>query len=447
MSFEIKKSTQFKINELSIVTKTGDAIDIQSIYEELNIFDSLFTPVMSGNIMIKDSVGLSGKLLFDGTEMLLIDIVKDRNSEIGAFKKAFRIYKQSNRTNQGLNSETYVLHFAADEILFSDQQKVNQSYEGTYSKVVGKILTDYLKVPENNLGGIYEESVGIRKIVIPNLRPLEAIEWCAKRAIDANQAPNFMFFQNMVGFNFVTLSRLLSEIDILDVTIEPKNQSKGNPIFEMGAARGFEVVQQADSIEKIRSGINSGQFLGFDPITKTTAKKQINFDQIYNSMKHGNDNPNLTIQQNRVGKDAREAFDSKKTVSIFNSAQQLSAYIKKNDGNVLSVLDNMETYLFQRKAIIDNLMSKRIKFVMPGNFQLSTGFNVNVIAPNLGKKEKGGGDENLDPGLSGKYLIVASRQMIGYDKHETIIEVATTSTNNEFIPASNPQQNQAYLSY
>jgi hypothetical protein len=164
-------------------------------------------------------------------------------------------------------------------------------------------------------------------------------------------------------------------------------------------------------------------------------------------MKHGNDNPNLTIQQNRVGKDAREAFDSKKTVSIFNSAQQLSAYIKKNDGNVLSVLDNMETYLFQRKAIIDNLMSKRIKFVMPGNFQLSTGFNVNVIAPNLGKKEKGGGDENLDPGLSGKYLIVASRQMIGYDKHETIIEVATTSTNNEFIPASNPQQNQAYLSY
>ena len=224
MTIAIKKSTQFKINELFIVTKTGETIDIQSIYEEISIFDSMFTPVMSGNILIKDAVGLSGILLFDGTEMLLIDISKDANSDVANFRKAFRIYKQSDRKNEGMNSESYALHFAADEIMFSDQQRVNQSYEGTYSSVVGKILTNYLKVPENQLGGRYEDSIGIRKIAIPNLRPLEAIDWCAKRAVDQNQSPNFMFFQNMTGFNFVTLSTLLSEVDVLDVRIEPKNQ-------------------------------------------------------------------------------------------------------------------------------------------------------------------------------------------------------------------------------
>jgi hypothetical protein len=445
MSISVKKSTQFTINELYIVTKTGETIDIKSIYEEISIFDSLFTPVMSGNILIKDAVGLSGILLFDGTEMLLMDISKDANSDIANFRKAFRIYKQSNRKNNGMNSEMYVLHFAADEIMFSDQQRVNQSYEGTYSSVVGKILTNYLKVPENQLGGRYEDSVGVRKISIPNLRPLEALEWCAKRAVDKNQSPNFMFFQNMTGFNFVTLSTLLSEVDVLDVKIEPKNQSKSNPIFEMSTARGFEVIAQADSIERIRSGINAGQFIGFDPITKTTSKKQINFDSIYNSIKHANDNPNLSIELNRAGQDVRQSFDSKKTVSIFSSAQQLSGYIKEKDPSVLSVLDNMENYLFQRKSIIDLLMSKRIKVAMPGNFQLSSGFNVNVAAPTLGKKEKGA--DNLDPSMNGKYLIVASRQIIGYDKHETIIEVASTSTNNEFIPAASPKQNQAYLSY
>ena len=31
---------------------------------------------------------------------------------------------------------------------------------------------------------------------------------------------------------------------------------------------------------------------------------------------------------------------------------------------------------------------------------------------------------------------MASRQIIGYDKHETIIEVATTSTENEFVAVS-----------
>jgi hypothetical protein len=35
---------------------------------------------------------------------------------------------------------------------------------------------------------------GIRDIVIPNLKPLEAIEWCAKRAIDEKKSPNFRVF-------------------------------------------------------------------------------------------------------------------------------------------------------------------------------------------------------------------------------------------------------------
>jgi hypothetical protein len=90
-------------------------------------------------------------------------------------------------------------------------------------------------------------------------------------------------------------------------------------------------------------------------------------------------------------------------------------------------------------------MSKRIKIVMPGNFQLSSGFNVNVSAPNFSKKNRG--DDNEDTSLSGSYIIVASRHVIGYEKHETIIEVATTSTNNEFIPASNSEQTNEMLEY
>lgn len=444
MSFEVKKSTQFKINELVIVTKAG-SIDISNIYEEINIFDSMFVPVMSGNIMIKDSVGLSGKLLFDGSETLLIDIVKSEKSDIAAFKKAFRIYKQSDRKNDGLNNEVYILHFASDEFMYSKQQKVNQSYDGLYSDIVQKILVNYLKVSQNQLGGLYEKTYGIKKIVIPNLSPLDAIEWCAKRAVDRNQSPNFVFFQNLTGFNFVSLSTLLTQPDILDVKFETKNQSNGNAISEISSARAFEVVNQQDAIKKIIQGVDAGQFIGFDPITKTTAKKNVSFGDVFNSMKHGNDNPNFSINQNRGGVENQSAFDSKKTVSIFSASQQLSNYIKKVDPTLASTLDNIESYLFQRAAIISNLMSKRVKVSMPGNFQLTSGFNVNIIAPEFAKKVKG--EDNNDPSLSGKYVIIASRQIIGYEKHETVIEVATTSTNNEFIPVSNPQQTQELLNY
>ena len=84
------------------------------------------------------------------------------------------------------------------------------------------------------------------------------------------------------------------------------------------------------------------------------------------------------------------------------------------------------------------LMNKRIKIAMPGNFQLTSGFNIYLEAPTFGAKEKG--EDNQDKSLSGKYLIVASRQIIGYDKHETIIEVATTSTERDFVAVSSSSQ-------
>ncbi len=205
------KSTQFEIIELVLVTK-GGKIDIANLCEEINIHDTLFLSVMSGSLVIGDSVGLSSKLLFDGSESILIHIKKDKNSEILDFKKAFRIYKQTNRSIIKPGLEKYILHFTSDELIYSDQQRVNQSYETNYSKIVERILVDYLKVPQNNLGGVYEFSSGVQKIVIPNLRPLEAIEWCAKRALDINQSPNFMFYQNITGFNFATLSTLLTNL-------------------------------------------------------------------------------------------------------------------------------------------------------------------------------------------------------------------------------------------
>lgn len=444
MSFELKKSTQFKLSELVVVTKAGP-LDISKLYEEINIFDSLFLPVVNGNIVVRDSIGLSGKLLFDGSESLLIDIKKSDESDIAEYKKAFRIYKQSDRQNDGMNNELFTLHFCSDELMYSDQQRINQSYELTYAQIVEKILLNYLKVPKNNLKGIYDLTSGLKKIVIPNLRPLEAIEWCAKRSVDINQSPNFVFYQNSIGYNFASLSKLLTLPEILDIKFEPKNQPGGNPGSEINTARSIEVVSQSNEIEKTRSGVNASKFIGFDPLTRTIATKNISYGDHYSNMKHGNESPNFSQIQNRDGVNNTETYNASKTVNIFGAARQFSEYIKKKDPFSISKEENVEAWLSQRKSIIKNLMTKRVKIVMPGNFQLTSGFNVNLIVPNSGRKDKG--DDNNDASLSGKYLIVASRHIIGYEKHETIIEVATSSSANEFIPASNPIQTKAIENY
>jgi hypothetical protein len=440
MSLEIKKSTQFSIEELVIVTK-GGKIDISNIYREINIFDTLFLPIVSGNIFINDSIGLSSKLMFDGSESILISIKKDSSSDVLNFKRAFRIYKQTDRYSDRPGFERYLLHFVSDELIYSDQQRVNQSYEASYSKIVERILIDYLKVPKNTLGGIYEVSSGIQKVVIPNLRPIEAIEWCAKRSLDINQSPNFMFYQNVTGFNFATLSTLLTQPAILDVKYETKNISGKNAFDEMQGARYLEVMPAADNIERTRSGVNAGKFVGFDPITRTISTRNVSYANHFLNMKHGNKTPSFSQIQNRDGSLNSETFNSRKAVGVFSFNNQFSEYIKKKDPSSLVAKDGIESWLFQRKAIIKNLMSKRIKLVMPGNFQLSTGFNVNLDVPAIGK------NKSDDVSLNGKYLIVASRQVIGFEKHETILEVATTSSDVGFISASDAEQQQEILNY
>lgn len=445
MEFSVNNALQFKIKQLAIVTKTGDILDISSMYEEISIFDSMFSPVISGNVLLTDSVGLSGKLFFDGSETLLIEIAKDENSDIADFKKALRIYKQSERKNRGLNAESYVLYFVSDELFYSDQQRINQSFQTTYSGVAEKILLNYLSVADNNLEGVFDVSYGIRDIKIPNLRPLEAIEWCAKRAVDINLAPNFVFFQNMNGFNFVTLSNLLLKENIMEVKFESKNIDSDEKLSEMSSARALEVVAQSDIVSKTRSGVNASQFIGFDPTTRTIAKKNISFGDVNATMKNANENPNFSSIKNRAGVDSQNMFQSKQTMSVFNASQAYSNYVKTNDSSSLSKNEQYEVNLAQRKSILSNLMSKRVKLVMPGNFQLMSGFNVGLVAPSLSVKEQG--DDNIDTSVSGNYIIVASRQLIKYDSHETIVEIASTSSDNEFIPVSDPNQMQTLIDY
>ena len=99
MSIEITQTAQFKIKELSISSKFGK-IDVGGIFDELNIFDTMLMPCMSGNIVIRDAIGLSQKLYFDGSELINIDISKsDESLAVTNMKKTFRIYKQSDRKN------------------------------------------------------------------------------------------------------------------------------------------------------------------------------------------------------------------------------------------------------------------------------------------------------------------------------------------------------------
>jgi hypothetical protein len=416
----IQETTQYNITELTLVTKIG-YVDIKDKFEEINIFDSILNQTMSGNILIRDAVGLSEQLVFDGSEVLLVKIGKDEDELL--IQKSFRIYKQSNRVAVNQTSEIYVLHFVSDEHIFSLQQKVQHYYNMTYSEAAVKIMNDYLSV--KNIG-IYSSSFGVRNILVPSLEPLVALQWLATRAVDENQSPGFIFFENRIGFNFTNLSTLFSFPSLTRVNFSAKNisDSLGE---EFTGARSFEVITQNDFINNTKSGVYAGKMVGFDPLTRTVQEKNHTFKEMYDNGEHANKTPNVSLIKNRNGNFQTEMYNSRVVTYPSFANRKNSDYIKENDPTSASLDDDTENYIFQREAIFQNLFSKRVKIVLPGNFKISSGFCVDLDVPK--KSVLVDGENPFDSTLYGKYLIIATRHIIRPNMHEVVIEAVTDSSN------------------
>jgi hypothetical protein len=439
MDDRIIHTTQFTIKQLAIVSKIG-TIDVTGLFEELNIYDSIFNPCMTGNIVIRDAIGLSDKLSFDGSEALIVNMGK--TSEDGLIEKSFRIYKQSDRKSVSMNEEQYILHFVSDEFILSQQIKIRQSFKDTYSKIVLDIASNYLSMSQASFG-ILENTIGNRILLVPNRTPFEAIDLCCRRAINYRGSPTFIFFENREGYNFVTLSTMLARPEKFFINFQPKNLSDDR--YELMGARDYDIISQFDLNKNITSGLYAGTYLGFDVTNRAIVKKYVDFNSTYSLSEHANKTPHVGIIKNRAGFENTKMFDSRVVFYPTSVLSSKSDYVRENDPFSIDVEDDNYNYLIQREALYRNLVSRRIRVTMPGNFDLSSGLTANLLIPKRSEKSQDESTEDLS--LSGKYLIIATRHIISYQKHETIIEVATDSNNRDSMYLNTQAQTAALEVY
>jgi len=430
-NLNIGQTTQFRINKLAINSKFG-AIDLSSIFEELNIFDSVLVPCMSGNILLKDAVGLSNKLKFDGSEFIEIDISKDKEFSGTNIKKTFRIYKQSDKSNINQTTEAYVLHFVSEEMIYSEQQKISQAYNGAYSNIASSVLLDYLKVPKNKIS-IVETTKGIHSVVVPLLSPIDTMSWLVRRSLSLNDTADFLFFENKYGFNFVSLNKLFSNKTLFTINFFPKNLVDSVATEFLGV-RDYNMSTSFDILENTRNGFYSNRFIGFDVLTRTLVESDLGIKNHYKG-KHLNAYPILPISKNREGKDAGLMPFSKVSLYPFQLYRKSQEYVKSNDTSKSLLIDDTHKYIPQRRAILHNLLQKKMTINLPGNFFVSSGSILEINAKSFSLNSDI--TDSIDKTMSGKYLIIATRHMINPQKHETFCEIATDSTNVGAVVATN----------
>lgn len=224
-----------KITDI-ILYKFGkrDKLSIMPQYLEFNVYGSMFNPILQAELVFNDTISLHSNYPIVGEE--LIEVIYADTADDQADDRASAAFLESLQNpstdpmsvpklmfvvtkcaqmypDDKARSNIYSLQLQSTPYLENNKLNVQRAYREEYHKVIPKILKDYLKVEDQRIrASSFEETRGVVTTIIPNMQPIPAILWLAKRSVAANQAHyNYMFFETLTGFNFTTLQKLIED--------------------------------------------------------------------------------------------------------------------------------------------------------------------------------------------------------------------------------------------
>ena len=70
----LEKAGDFNLDEISVKTITNDKVDFKSAFIELNIFESIYSNAVNGNIVIRDSGNFINQYAISGQETIAFNV-------------------------------------------------------------------------------------------------------------------------------------------------------------------------------------------------------------------------------------------------------------------------------------------------------------------------------------------------------------------------------------
>jgi hypothetical protein len=432
------------IQSCKIVGVSGQPIDIKNAVVELNIFEDIFSNFTSGSLIISDSMGYVQMFQFQGQEKIILVIDKpglnDPYSVVG------NVYKISGRTQTKTSHENYILHFCSEEVSINEQYKVSKSYNNAKIIDIVKDITHNILEIDAKKFGDYDNTTGMRDIVVPNLKPFQTINWlCTFARSDDAKSPGsfFLFYENRNGFHFKSILTLYKQPVYRKYEYEEKNfkYSKNDTVPDLNKdfvnVIAFEHMNSFDSLNAIKSGALANKTITVDPLRLKFGESNFNYGTYSKDAQQLDQGSIPNSAKNRKGDLMSDTTGAIK-FCVSTTGQSQNQYIKNKE--VMVNEHNPEQTSSVRTAQLALLFSTRYKLMIPGDVQMTIGkiieFNKPEISYNNSNKEK-----KSDPFYSGKYLVTAVRHIINQEgKFQTIIEICKDSfpTNFNTFDNSNP---------
>ena len=391
-------SSDYVINQLSIITSAGQTIDVQNIMLELDLYEDIFVPVMTGSVRLGDAGDIISSLSLHGNEFLLLNI--DKPTLDKPIIKTFRIYKISDREFGTASLQNYTLWFCSEELLLSSQSTVGKSYKGIrIDQMVNDILMNKLKTDPAKIA-LFTQTAGNFDLIIPRMQPFQAIEWLLPKSYNNNQNL-FLFFENRDGYNFTSFENLISLPTYQTYSRSVKTTQE--PEENINSVNYIKVIEDFNMLKAMRSGGFSSSLLIFDVVNRRYNSFNFNATSLANNATLNGNLP-ANEMQNRLGQ------------SVYTVNENLVKFIISKDGDPTTNPALIHQWLPQTAARLAQLQSFKVVITIPGDILIKAGAVVGLIIQKMETQTKVAAN---DPLRTGRYLVSSVH-------HKFILTISTT---------------------
>ena len=258
------------IDKIQIITSSGFYQDITGQVITMQFYEDLFSPFISGTIYIKESLDFVNLFPFVGEEFVDMEITTPSSDKPG-IKGRYYIYKLSNRELIGDRSVVYELHFISVEALIDMNKKVSKVYVGNVSDLVKGFLTDKTNGLQTKKDVFVDPTIKNAKFISNYWSPVKCINYLTDFAVNKNNTPDYVFFENRYGFYFVSLDSLYTNGVYQDFTYDAYTRDKlpnggdvRNIQEDFRRIENITVPTGYDYIDRLRSGMFSSKMTSFD---------------------------------------------------------------------------------------------------------------------------------------------------------------------------------------
>ena len=456
----------YNLQSIILVNSVGEELPLPlGLIMELNVFEDININALTGSAHLIDANNVISQASLQGNERLIfklstpgnldtrIDTV-DASVETGY---PFHIYALTDRKQVSETSMSYTLHFCSRELLRNVRTRVSKAYNGGLANAVVNILRD-----ENGLSSrkrvVFEETRNQDKIVVPNMRPFDAINMIARKALSKNaKGAGYYFYETTKGFHFRSYESMLASKgkhardELVTLLYTPKTIGHPNnrKFINQHSVESFEFMQHFDTLAQQATGTYASRIITHNMYDKSYNIKDYNYHAHYSDMFHvdqlGNSSKrNYPISDTPVDIDPKDAPEmGDKTVSNYpNSAVILQGSTRflhgENTGIFGTSTDSeglTEAIRMSQQNQVEN--SVRLKVVIPGHSYLQVGDVVNFRLPSMepNKGEKQG--YQYDEYFSGRYLITKLRHRAIRGEYKMVLELIKDSVYKKYINLSN----------